>query len=97
MLRTFNFHQTREQAGFRSGYSTVYHLQAINKVQEKANVYNISCNFAFVEYEKAFDSIEFESPSEALRDLDVDEAYLKIIRNIYSETASVLRLHKGTK
>ena len=97
MLRTFNFHQQREQAGFRSGYSTVYHLQAVNKVQEKANVYNIPLNFAFVEYEKAFDSIDFESLFEALRDQDVDEAYLKIMRNIYSETASVLRLYKGTK
>ena len=42
--------------------------------------------FAFVDYEKAFNSIEFEPLFEGLKNQDVDEAYLNILRNLYSET-----------
>ena len=48
--------------------------------------------FAFVDYEKAFDSIEFEPLFEGLKNQGIDEAYLNILRNLYSEATSVLQL-----
>ena len=53
--------------------------------------------FAFVNYEKAFDSIEFEPLFEGLKNQGVDEAYLNILQNLYSEATSVLRLHKDSE
>ena len=97
MIRTLDFHQPREQAGFRAGYSTIDHLQVVNQLQEKANEYNMPLCFAFVDYEKAFDSIEFEPLFEGLKNQGVDEAYLNILRNLYSEATSVLRLHKDSE
>ena len=97
MIRTLDFHQPREQAGFRAGYSTIDHLQVVNQLQEKANEYNIPLCFAFVDYEKAFDSIEFEPLFEGLKNQGIDEAYLNILRNLYSEATSVLRLHKDSE
>ena len=60
MIRMLDFHQPREQAGFRASYSTIDHLHAVNQLQEKANEYDIPLWFAFVDYKKAFDSIEFK-------------------------------------
>ena len=93
MIRTLHFHQLREQTGFRTGYSTIDHLQVVKKLQEKANEYNIPLCFAFVNYEKAFNSIEFERLFEGLKNKNVDEAYLNILQNLYSEATSVIRLH----
>ena len=67
MIRTLDFHQPREQAGFRAAYSTIDHLQVVNQLREKANEYNMSLYFAFVDFEKAFDSIEFEQLFEGLK------------------------------
>ena len=53
--------------------------------------------FAFVENEKAFNSIEFEPLFEGLKNQGVDDAYLNILRNLYSEATSVLRLHKDSQ
>ena len=41
IIRTLDFSQPREQAGFREGYSTIDHLQVVNQLQEKDNEYNI--------------------------------------------------------
>ena len=50
--------QPREQAGFRSKYSTTDHIHAINQLKEKCREYNIPLCVAFVDYEKAFDSVQ---------------------------------------
>ena len=79
MIRTLDFHQPCEQARFRAGYSMIDHLQVVNQLQEKANEYNMPLCFAFVYYEKAFDSIEFEPHFEGLKNQGVDEAYFNPI------------------
>ena len=96
-IRTLNVNQPREQAGFRAGYSTIDHLQVVNQLQEKTNAYNMPLCFAFVDYEKVFDSIEFEPLFEGLKNQGVDEAYLNILRNLYSEATSVLRHYKDSE
>ena len=98
MIRALDFHQPREQPGFRAGYSTIDHLQVVNQLQEKANEYNISLCFAFVDYEKVFNSIEFESLFEELKNQGVEDlVYLNILRKLYSVATSVLQLHDSEK
>ena len=94
MLHTLDQHQPREQAGFRSGFSTIDHIQVISQLQEKADEYNIPPFFAFVDYEKAFDSIEFNPLFEALENQGVEAAYITLLRDLYNGATSTLKLHR---
>ena len=97
ILQTLDFHQPREQIGFRAGFSTIDHLHVIKQLQEKAHDYNIPLCFAFVDYEKVFDSIEFEPIFHALKNHGVDKAYLDIIKHLYHEAISVICLYTDNK
>ena len=97
MIRTLDIYQPREQAGFKVGYSTIDSLHVVKQLQEKANEYSIPLCFAFVDYKKAFDSIEFEPVFEGLQKQGVDEAYLNILRKLDSEATSLLRPHKDSE
>ena len=64
--KIFDENQPREQAGFRSGYSTIDHLHTMNQLIEKTSEHNMPLCLAFVDYEKAFDSVERTAISNAL-------------------------------
>ena len=96
MLRTLDQHQPREQAGFRSGFSTIDHIQVISQLQEKADEYKIPLCFAFVDYEKAFDSIEFNPLFESLENQGVEAAYVTLLRDVYNGATSTLKLHRDS-
>ena len=96
MLRTLDQHQPREQAGFRSGFSTIDHIQVISQLQEKADEYKIPLCFAFVDYEKAFDSIEFNPLFESLENQVVEAAYITLLRDLYNGATSTLKLHRDS-
>ena len=85
--------QPREQAGFRKKYSTVDHLQALNQVIEKSEEYQLPLVIGFIDYDKAFDSIEHFSIYEALRKINVNETYVKVLENIYEIKGATARVH----
>ena len=91
-----NFNQPTEQAGFRPGYSTVDHLHTINQLIEKANEFGIPICIAFVDYEKAFDSVDFVPVMEALKNQGVEKPYIDILTEIYRNATAVIRLHEDS-
>ena len=74
MEATLDYNQAREQAGFRKGYSTTDHLQVLTQIIEKTNEYEIPMCLGFVDYEKAFDSVEHLGIISAIRNQEVSEA-----------------------
>ena len=55
LVNKLDDNQPREQAGFRSKYSTTDH---VNQLQEKCHEYNMPLCVAFVDYENTFDSVQ---------------------------------------
>ena len=95
--RQLDENQPREQAGFRSGYSTMDHLQAMHQLIEKTSEYNMQLCLAFVDYRKAFDSIEIPAMLDAIKCHGVDPTYVNILKHIYQNATSFIRLHKDSE
>ena len=77
--------QPRDQAGFRRKFSTIDHIYTLNQIIEKTNEYNLPLCVGFIDYEKAFDSVEHFAIFEALRKININETYVQILENIYIE------------
>ena len=90
--RILDENQPRDQAGFRKGYSTTDHMQAINQIIEKTNEYNLPLYIGFVDFEKAFDSIEHPAMFRALRNIGINETYINLLEDIYSDATAKIHL-----
>ncbi|RVE40675.1 hypothetical protein evm_014675 [Chilo suppressalis] len=58
LARRLDDFQPPEQAGFRKGFRTIDHIHTLRQIIQKTEEYNRPLCLAFVDYEKAFDSIE---------------------------------------
>ena len=59
---------------------------------EKSEEYQLPLVIGFIDNEKAFDSIEHFSIFEALRKINVNETYVKILENIYKGATAKVHL-----
>lgn len=89
--------QPMEQAGFRQGFSTMDHLHAVNQVIEKTREYQIPLCLAFIDYEKAFDSIETKAVIQALRNQRIENTYVNLLTKIYNHAEASVYLDEQTK
>lgn len=95
ITRALDENQPREQAGFRSKFSTIDHIHVLRQVLQKYNEYNKIYFLGFVDYNKAFDSLEHEYIWEALREQNIQDRYIRILKNIYSKGTAQVRLEKS--
>lgn len=91
------FYQPKEQAGFRPGFGTNDHLLSIKVLIEKCIEYNKPLILIFVDYEKAFDSVNQRRMLEALSECRIDYRYTTLIKHIYNKATASVRLHEDTK
>ena len=87
-------HQLPKQAAYRRRFSTIDHLHDVTQVLKKTTEYNIPLYMAFVDYDKAFDSIQHRAGFEALRVHGVQEKYINIIQEMYAEGTAQIRTEK---
>ena len=82
LARRFDDFQPPEQAGFRKGFSTVDHIHTLRQVIQKTEEYNLPLCLAFVDYEKAFDSIETWTVLQCLQRCQIDYRYIEVLKFI---------------
>lgn len=58
--------QVDEQVGFRKGYSTIDHTLTFGQIIEKAREYGIQIHLMFVDFYKAFHSVDINCMLEAI-------------------------------
>lgn len=96
LTNKLDLYQPKEQAGFRAGYGTNDHLQVVKSLIEKSMEYNKPLVLVFVDYEKAFDSIDHHELFKALADCRIDHRYTSILRHIYEQATAKVKIHAET-
>lgn len=97
ITRTLDENQPREEAGFRTGYSTLDHIHAVRQIFEKNKEFNVPIYCCFIDYNKAFHSIEHENIWHCLKNQGVEHKYIRILKNIYTNSTAKIKLEKEGK
>jgi hypothetical protein len=84
--------QPPEQAGFRSNFSTIDHIFTLNQLIEKCNEFNKTVFLAFIDFQKAFDTLEHPFIWHALKNQGVEDKYIRIIKKVYSNAFGKIKL-----
>ncbi|CAG9136986.1 unnamed protein product [Plutella xylostella] len=96
LARRFDDFQPPEQAGFRKGYSTVDHIFTLRQIEQKTEEYNLPLCLAFVDYEKAFDSIETWAVLNALQRCHIDYRHIEVLKCLYRNATMSVRVEDQT-
>ena len=83
-----------EQAGFRSRYSTTDHIHVVNQLKKKSRESNIPLYIAFVDYEKAFDSVQTQAVLTSLKEQGIEDVYIELLKEINNNSSMTVHLHK---
>ncbi|GBP85105.1 Retrovirus-related Pol polyprotein from type-2 retrotransposable element R2DM; Endonuclease [Eumeta japonica] len=92
--RTLDEQQPIEQAGFRKNYSVIDHIHTVCQIIEKYNEYQLTYYIAFIDYNKAFDSLLHKNLWETLVEQGVEYKCIRLIRNVYNHSTTRIQLEK---
>ena len=92
LARRLDEFQPPEQAGFRKGFSTVDHIHTVRQIVQKTEEYNQPLCMAFVDYEKAFDSIEIWAVLASLQRCRIDWRYIEVLRCLYDAATMTVQI-----
>jgi hypothetical protein len=84
-----------EQAGFRGGRSTVDQIFAMRQVMEKRWEYALPVYCAFIDLEKAYDSVLREGMWKIAEHYGISEKIMELLRNWYVDVSSCVRMDGG--
>lgn len=86
--------QGAEQAGFCRNHSTVDYIFTINQLIEKSNEYNLGLHILFIDYEKAFDSVNLKYLWKALKRQGIQAKFIRILQEMYDKSKVYIKLDK---
>ena len=79
------------QAGFRKGRGTREQIANIRWIIEKAKVFQKNIYFYFIDYAKAFDSVDHKKLWKILKEMGIPDHLTCLLRNLYAGQEATVR------
>ena len=85
------------QAGFRTGRGTRDQIANIRWIMEKAREFQKSIYFCFIDYAKAFDSVDHNQLWKILKEREIPDHLTCLLRNLYAGQETTVKTgHRTT-
>ena len=84
------------QAGFRKGRGTRDQIANIRWIIKKAREFQKNIYFCFIEYDKAFDSVDHNKLWKILKEMGIPDHVTCLLRNLYAGHEATVRTGNGT-
>ena len=84
------------QAGFRKGRGTGDQIASICWITEKAREFQKNIYFCFIDYAKAFDSVDHKKLQKILKEMGIPDHLTCLLRNLYAGQEATVRTEHGT-
>ena len=84
------------QARFRKGRRTRDPIANIHRIIEKAREYQKNIYFCFIDYAKAFDSVDHKKLWKILQEMGIPDHLICLLRNLYAGQETTVRTRRGT-
>ena len=96
MLQRYVYYEFPDvQAGFRKGRGTRDQI-AICWIIEKAREFHKNIYLCFIDYGKAFDSVDHNKPWKVLKEMEIPDHLTCLLRNLYAGQEATVRIGHGT-
>lgn len=77
---------------YRENFRTIDHIQIICTLLEKCTDHNVPITLAFLDCNKAFDSVEHWVVFAAMNKSRIDSRYRNLLKNIYNNATSQIKI-----
>ena len=84
------------QAGFRKGRGTRDQMANICWIMGKAREFQENICFCFIDYAKAFDSVDHNKLWEILKEMGIPDHLICLLRNLYVGQEATVKTGHGT-
>ena len=84
------------QAGFRKGRGTRDRIAKICWIIEKAREFQRNIYFCFIDYAKAFDCVDHNKLCRILKEMEIPDHFICLLRNLYDGQEARVRTRHGT-
>ena len=85
----------KNQNGFRAGRSTISQILCLRRIIEESNYANLDLALIFVDFSKAFDSIDRDNMSEILGLFGIPKVIIEAIKVLYTDTTATILTPDG--
>ena len=86
----------KEQAAYQPGRNTIEQIQSLQQIIEKANEFQRNIVICFIDFTKAFDSVDQQKLWEALKQhTSINPAYINLISLLYKNSKTKIRTDVG--